>query len=156
MYTAEITNNTCIVLNDKSEKIGELIYHKRFNRTACDIFIDNKKYEAFRTKFFQKNIEVMLDGNPAFKFIINSWFGNAVISPIDYKLKGISSWSGGTRLLDNNDNLMLTIKKSGGIFTSNKFQIEISDSSISPLYLMLSVYFHIYSSHNKRMMVAAS
>lgn len=156
MYTAEINNNSCIVLNDNSEKIGELIYHKRFNRTACDILIDNKKYEAYRKGFFQKNIQVMLDGNEAFKFIIGSWFGNAVISPINYKLKGISSWSGGTRLIDDNDNTLVTIKKAGGIFTQNKFQIEVNDTTVSNLNLLLALYFHIYSSHNKRMMVAAS
>ncbi|MFM2000245.1 MAG: hypothetical protein RL204_2192 [Bacteroidota bacterium] len=156
MYSAEINNNSCIVLNENSEKVGELIYHKRFNRTACDILIDNKKYEAFRKGFFQKNILVMLDGNEAFKFVINSWFGSAIIAPLNYKLKGVSSWTGGTRLIDENDNTLVTIKKAGGIFTHNKFQIEVNDVSVSKLHLLLALYFHIYASHNKRMMVAAS
>lgn len=156
MYSAEINNNSCIVLNENSEKVGELIYHKRFNRTACDILIDNKKYEAFRKGFFQKNILVMLDGNEAFKFVINSWFGSAIISPLNYKLKGVSSWTGGTRLIDENANTLVTIKKAGGIFTHNKFQIEVNDVSVSKLHLLLALYFHIYASHNKRMMVAAS
>lgn len=156
MYSAEINNNSCIVLNEKSEKIGELIYHKRFNRTACDILIDNKKYEAFRKGFFQKNILVMLEGNEAFKFVINSWFGSAIIAPLNYKLKGVSSWTGGTRLIDDNDKTLVTIKKAGGIFTHNKFQIEVNDESVSNLNLLLALYFHIYASHNKRMMVAAS
>jgi hypothetical protein len=156
MYSAEINNNSCIVLNAKSEKIGELIYHKRFNRTACDILIDNKKYEAFRKGFFQKNILVMLEGNEAFKFVINSWFGSSVIAPINYKIKGISSWTGGTRLIDENDNTLVTIKKAGGIFTHNKFQIEVNDEGVSNLHLLLALYFHIYASQNKRMMVAAS
>jgi hypothetical protein len=156
MLSAEINNNSCIVLNEKSEKIGELIYHKRFNRTACDILIDNKKYEAFRKGFFQKNILVILEGNEVFKFIINSWFGSAIIAPLNYKLKGVSSWTGGTRLIDDNDNTLVTIKKAGGIFTHNKFQIEVNDKSVSNLHMLLALYFHIYASHNKRMMVAAS
>jgi hypothetical protein len=156
MLSAEINNNSCIVLNEKSEKIGELIYHKRFNRTACDILIDNKKYEAFRKGFFQKNILVILEGNEVFKFIINSWFGSAIIAPLNYKLKGVSSWTGGTRLIDDNDNTLVTIKKAGGIFTHNKFQIEVNDKSVSNLHILLALYFHIYASHNKRMMVAAS
>lgn len=156
MYSAELNNNSCVVLNEKMEKIGELIYHKRFNRTACDILIDNKKYEAFRKGFFQKNILVMHNGSDAFKFVINSWFGNAVIAPLNYKIKGISSWSGGTRLIDENDNTLVTIKKTGGIFIHNKFQIEKNDENVSNLHLLLALYFHIYASHNKRMTVIAS
>jgi hypothetical protein len=132
-----------IIVRDKDAIYGWIIFDE--NNIEATLQVTGKALKAVRGD--DKNIILKQDDASLFTFKFDYLWGGAelVVDGVDtgYDIKG--RWfKPGTRLTDENDkDLVIAVKQGNGL------EVTITDVDISPVMVMATIYYHIYTSGSK-------
>lgn len=96
--TLNITNNTKVIFSNGNENI-------QFN-------ISKNKIEVFKNEKKIDNLEK------------TNYFKNVKSTISEVKIKGISSWKGGTQLIDNKYRTLATLKNQSALFDNGVYKFD--------------------------------
>lgn len=132
-----------IIVCDKDAMYGWIIFDE--NNIEATLHVTGKVLKAARGQ--DKNIILKHDDVSLFTFKFDYLWGGAELvsdgADTGYDIKG--RWfKPGTRLTDENDkDLVIAVKKDNGL------EVTIADVNISPVMVMATIYYHIYTSGSK-------
>jgi hypothetical protein len=141
---ARLEKDSINVYNEKNELIGGIIADSKFKNS--EINIGENKYLVSRKKW---KSEILENGKIINHLKTNSISGNTEIMESDKKITGVWGFKWGTKLIDQNKNILLKIRNGNIFINENKYEIEISNKDVSDLEILTSLYIHLYGSKMK-------
>ncbi len=141
---ARLENDSINVYNEKNELIGGINTESNFKNS--EIKIGENKYLYSRKKW---KTEISKNGKIISHLKTNSFSGNTEIMENNKKITGVWGIKWGTKMIDNKKNTLLKIRNENLFVNNNKYELEISDKSVSELDILTSLYFHLYGSKMK-------
>ncbi len=143
MFTAIYKNQWLTLIDDAtSQEVGKISYHQQLD---INITVGDDKFqlspERRKIKVFKnyKKIDTLS------KYLL----GNYRSKKSNFKIKGISSWKGGTKLVDKNDKLILSINNENALSDNGKYKIKTYQGEVDPYYILLSLHLHLKGSKVK-------
>lgn len=140
-FTAIFKNQWLTLIDDAtSQEVGKISY-----RQQLDIYItiDEDKFQLSPEK---RKIKVFKNYKKIDTLVKYNFLGNYKSKKSKFKIKGISSWKGGTKLVDKNDNLLLSITNENGLTNNGRYKIQTHRDEVDPYYTLLSLHLHLKAS----------
>ena len=141
---AKLENDTVNVYDANNNLIGKIKTQSNFKN--AEITIDGKKIELSRNKWKTKIIE---SGNVICNLETNSFSGNTTILETGQKIKGVTGFKWGTKMVDKENNTLLKIRNKNQFVNRNIYEIEISNEKTTELDILLTLYIHLFGSNMK-------
>ena len=141
---AKLENDTVNVYDANNNLIGKIKTQSNFKN--AEITIDGKKIELSRNKWKTKIIE---SGNVICNLETNSFSGNTTILETGRKIKGVTGFKWGTKMVDKENNTLLKIRNKNQFVNRNIYEIEISNEKTTELDILLTLYSHLFGSNMK-------
>ena len=141
---ARLEDNFYNLYSDDQTLVGQIKTDANFIET--EIIINDKVYKVKRNK----SVSVVLE-NDKVKFNLShkSSFGAIEISGSGHKIKGVSSYKGGTKLVDNQNKTLVKINNEDIIFDKQNYVIDVLDKKVDELEILLVLYAHLQGSASK-------
>jgi len=138
---ARLEDNFYNLYSDDQTLVGQIKTDANFIET--EIIINDKVYKVKRNKLASVVLE-----NDKVKVNLNqkSNFGAIEISGSGHKIKGISSYKGGTKLIDNQNKTLVKINNEDIIFDKKNYVIDVLDKKVDELEILLVLYAHLQGS----------
>lgn len=141
---AKLENDTVNVYDVNNNLIGGVKTQSNFKN--AEITIDGKKIELSRNKWKTKIVE---SGNVICNLETNSFSGNTTILETGRKIKGVTGFKWGTKMVDKENNTLLKIRNENQFVNRNIYEIEISNEKTTELDILLTLYGHLFGSNMK-------
>lgn len=141
---AKLENDTVNVYDVNNNLIGGIKTQSNFKN--AEITIDEKKIELSRNKWKTKIVE---SGNVICNLETNSFSGNTTILETGRKIKGVTGFKWGTKMVDKENNTLLKIRNENQFLNRNIYEIEISNEKTTELDILLTLYGHLFGSNMK-------
>lgn len=141
-FTAIYRDEYISLINNSSEEIGQL---KNIDKANANFETSEEIYQ-FITK--KNKIELFKGSEKIDEFEKINLFGIYKSKYSGIKIKGISSWEGGTKLVDSNKKTLVKLQNESPLVDKGIYEFE-TFSDVEPYLLMLSLKLHIEGSKKK-------
>ena len=141
---AKLENDILNVYDEENILIGGIKTQPNFKNT--EIQIGENKYELSRDKW---NTAISKNSKVIYNLKMNSFSGNTKILETGYKITGVFGLKWGTKMVDKENNTLLKIRNKNQIVITNKYEIEISNTKVTDLEILTTLYGHLYGSNMK-------
>lgn len=148
-FTATYTEDAYIIINQYSEEIGKL---KIVNDNEIRFFSLDENYQF---KLSKNKVEVLKNGKKIDDFERFKNLGSFQSKNSELSIKGISSWKGGTKIVDRNNNTLVKLNNKSAWIDKGIYEFE-TFTEVEPYQLALMLHLHIQGSKAKTAIVAAS
>lgn len=145
MYLTAVQKENMLVFKDASDKnIGSMI----FDNNIC------------KFRFMQRNLfigpalegkgkwQVMEFGRVVYTTAVNNLVGEVTLFPLNCKITGAGGWRGGTRLVDDDGSVLLTIKARGWFIPKGIYDINM-EKVADIVWVFITMYHHLLGSRAK-------
>ncbi|MFD2892777.1 hypothetical protein ACFS5J_12215 [Flavobacterium chuncheonense] len=142
--TAKLENDIINVYNEKEVLIGGITIQKNFKNT--EIKIGEKIYQLSRNGWETKIYD---NEKVIYHLKTNSFSGATKIQETGYKITGVFGSKWGTKMADKENNTLLKIRNENQFLDKNQYEIEISNTKVTDLDILTTLYGHLYGSNMK-------
>lgn len=147
-FTAELEGGK-IVVRDSDNVLGYIIFEK--NNINAVIHIGDDEFQTHPENESDKDIILTQSGQTLLKFKFDYLRGNAEIQKegedTGYDIKG--KWfKAGTRLTDSSDNDLVVVVSKESLTPNVEIKI-LNEEEGTPLMIMATLYYHLYTSASK-------
>jgi hypothetical protein len=141
---AKLEKDIINVYNERNILIGGIKTQSNFKN--AEIKIGEKIFQLSRNKW---ETEISENDKVIYHLKTNSFSGNTKIKETEYKITGVFGLKWGTKMMDKENNTLLKIRNENQFTNTNKYEIEISNDSVSNLDVLTTLYGHLYGSNMK-------
>ncbi|WP_157810940.1 hypothetical protein [Nonlabens sp. MB-3u-79] len=141
---AKLEKDIINVYNEKDILIGGI--KTQSNYKNADIIIGESKYQLTRDKW---NTKILENGDVKYNLKSNSFSGNTEVLETGRKITGVFGLKWGTKMIDNQKNILIKIRNESQFIDKKKYEIEISDNNVTDLEILMTLYGHLYGSNMK-------
>lgn len=135
--------------NATAEEIGKMYFE---NKADINFQTAEDEYQFITTK---NSIEVLINGEKIDKFERKNRFRNFQSNNSYLKIKGISSWKGGTKLIDSQNKTLVTLHNKSALIDKRAYEFK-TFAEVDPYQLMLMLALHIEGSKIKTTIAIAA
>jgi len=150
---AKLENDTYNLYNDNNVLIGKIKIKSKSNFKESEIIIGKKNYKIVREKWM---FQILVEDKIVYNLKTNSFFGNIELLETKQKIKGVTSLKWGTKLVDEENNILLKIRNENQFINNEKYVIEISNNKVRDFDILLALFGHLYGSSMKQKAVIIS
>ena len=130
----------------KDEIIGRIKIDSNANFDESEIIINDKGYKLIRDRW-ETNV---LDGDKIIYHLkTNSFSGNTEIKELNKKIKGVWGLKWATQLVNNEGKTLLKIRNDKKSVNNGNYIIELENTELSSMEILISLYGHLYGSSMK-------
>ncbi|WP_121668066.1 hypothetical protein [Mesonia aquimarina] len=149
--TATYKNRELTFIKDgTSTEIGKIIYGKN---KQPRLILDENEYSIVRTS--KNEIQIFKNNEKIDSLNKDKIFGNYQFKNSTYQIKGISSWKGGTKLVDKENETILSIQNKSSLLDKGIYNIQLNNK-VDSLFILLSLHIHIEASKTKTLAAVVS
>ena len=141
-FTATQKNEAFLITNQFSEEIGQLIIVNNTN------VVFHNAGEEFEFIIDKNNIDILKNENKIESFKKYNVFGNYISTNSEVKIKGISSWEGGTLITDCKGQTLVTLQHNN-VLTDHGIYNFSAYTEVESYQLALMLYLHMKGSKIK-------
>ena len=141
-FTATYTGGAYIITNQYSEEIGmlKIVNDNEIRFTSLD--------ENYQFKLSKNKVEVLKNGKKVDDFERSKPFMNFKSNISNFKIRGISGWEGGTKLVDENNKILVKLNNKSAWADKGIYEFE-TFTEVKPYQLALMLHLHIQGSKVK-------
>ena len=140
-FTAIYENKWLTLIDDAtSQEVGKISYQQ-----PLDIYISINE-DKFQLSPEKRKIKIFKNYKKIDTLVKYNFLGNYKSKKSKFRIKGISSWKGGTKLVDKNDNLLLSVTNENGLTNNGKYKIQTHQDEVDPYCILLSLHLHLKAS----------
>ena len=148
-FTATHKDGVIAFTNQSSEDIGRL---ETVNDSKIIFYQAEDKYQFNLSK---NKIEVLKNTEKIDEFERFKNLGSFQSKNSELSIKGISSWKGGTKIVDRNNNTLVKLNNKSAWIDKGIYEFKIF-TEVEPYQLAMMLHLHIQGSKAKTAIVAAS
>ena len=141
---AKLEQDTVNVYDEHNKLIGGIKMQSK-DKTA-DITIGENLYQLKRDK---SRVTLLENGDVKLNLKSSSFSGNTEIIENGKKITGVFGLKWGTKLVDRNQNTLIKIRNENQFVNTNSYIIQVSDSQVTDLDILTTLYGHLYGSNMK-------
>jgi hypothetical protein len=144
--TAKLENDIIKVYNEKEVLIGGVTIQTNSKNT--EIIIGEKIFQLSRNGWETK---ISDNEKVVYHLKTNSFSGATKIQETGYQITGVFGSKWGTKMVDKENNTLLKIRNKNQFLDKNQYEIEISNTKVTDLDILTTLYGHLYGSNMKLM-----
>jgi len=141
---ARLENDIINVYNERNILIGGIKTQSNFKN--AEIKIGENKFDLSRNKW---ETEISEKDKVIHHLKTNSFSGNTEILETGHKITGVFGLKWGTKMIDKENNTLVKIRNENQFINKNKYEIEISNETVTDLDILTTLYAHLYGSNMK-------
>ncbi len=144
MMIAKLENKVINLYDDGEFLVGSITTETKIPKAV--LTIGTSKFVVTHNK---KKSQITENNKTIYNLETDSFWGNTTIIETDKKITGVWGLKWGTQLKDKEENTLLKIRSISKFFKKNKYEIKMLNAKVTNLEILISLYFHIYSSRMK-------